>query len=95
MGGFLSSLIFPGKAHVWIWQWKYKFTITKVWKVIFESEKMSSIWRPVDFDSLGSTAVQEGENSVISISDEEEQAEYQYDTSASDGEQKYIWYIHI
>ena len=51
---------------------------------------MSSIWRPVDFDSLGSTAVQEGENSVISISDEEEQAEYQNDTSASDGEQKYI-----
>ena len=73
MGVFLSSLIFPGKAHVSIWQWKYKFTITKVWKVIFESKKMSSIWRPVDFDSLGSTAVQEGENSVISISDEEEQ----------------------
>ena len=26
---------------------------------------MSSIWRPVDFDSLGSTAVQEGDDSVI------------------------------
>ena len=51
---------------------------------------MSSIWRLVDFDSLGSTAVQEGDDSVISISDEEEQAKHQYDTSASDGEQKYI-----
>ena len=49
---------------------------------------MSSIWRPVDFDSLGSTAVQEGDDSIISISDEEEQAKHQYDTSASDGEQK-------
>ena len=48
---------------------------------------MSSIWRLVDFDSLGSTAVQEGDDSVISISDEEEQAE-QCDTSASDGKQK-------
>ena len=48
---------------------------------------MSSIWRPVDFDSLGSTAVQEGDDSVISISDEEEQA-IQCDTSASDGKQK-------
>ena len=47
---------------------------------------MSSIWRPVDFDSLGSTAVQEGDDSVISISDEEEQAK-QCDTSASDGKQ--------
>ena len=57
-------------------------------KVIFESKNMSSIWRLVDFDSLGSTAVQEGDDSVISISDEEEQAKHQYDTSASDGEQK-------
>ena len=48
---------------------------------------MSSIWRPVDFDSLGSTAVQEGDDSVISISDEEEQAK-QYYTSASDDKQK-------
>ena len=47
---------------------------------------MSSVWRPVDFDSLGSTAVQ-GDDSVISISDEEEQAK-QCDTSASDGKQK-------
>ena len=37
---------------------------------------MSSIWRPADFDSLGSTAVQEGDDSVISISDEEEQTEH-------------------
>ena len=51
-------------------------------KIIFESKNMSSIWRPVDFDSLGSTAVQEGDDSVISISDEEEQAKHQYDTSA-------------
>ena len=48
---------------------------------------MSSIWRPVDFDSLGSTAVQEGDDSVISISDEEEKVK-QCDTSASDGKQK-------
>ena len=48
---------------------------------------MSSIWRPVDFDSLGSTAVQEGDDSVICISDEEEQAK-QCDTSTSDGKQK-------
>ena len=46
---------------------------------------MSSIRRPVDFDSLGSTAVQGGDDSVISISDEEEQAKHQYDTSGSDG----------
>ena len=51
---------------------------------------MSSIWRPVDFDSLGSTAVQEGDDSVISISDEEQQAKHHYDTSASDGKQKKI-----
>ena len=50
---------------------------------------MSSIWRPVDFDSLGSTAVQEGDDSVISISDEE-QGKHHYDTSASDGKQKKI-----
>ena len=48
---------------------------------------MSSIWRLVDFDSLGSIAVQEGHDNVISISDEEEQAK-QCDTSASDGKQK-------
>ena len=60
---------------------KYNFLIKK---------KMSSIWRPVDFDSLGSTAVQEGDDSVISISDEEEQAKHHYDTSASDGKQKKI-----
>ena len=48
---------------------------------------MSSIWRPVDFDSLRSTAVQEGNDSVISIGDEKEQAK-QCDTSASDGKQK-------
>ena len=47
---------------------------------------MSSIWRPVDFDSLGSTAVQEGDDSVTSICDGEEQAK-QCDTSASDGKQ--------
>ena len=41
---------------------------------------MSSIWRPVDFDSLGSTAVQEGDDSV----------KHHYDTSASDGKQKKI-----
>ena len=52
---------------------------------------MSSIWRPVDFDSLGSTAVQEGDDSVISISDEEEQVKHHYDTSASDGKQNKIW----
>ena len=61
--------------------------IPKSLKIIFERKKMSSIWRPVDFDSLGSTAVQEGDDSVISISDEEEQAK-QCDTSASDGKQK-------
>ena len=49
---------------------------------------MSSIWRPVDFDNLGSTVVQEGDDSVIFISDEEEQAKHQYYTFASDGEQK-------
>ena len=52
---------------------------------------MSSIWRPVDFDSLGSTAVQEGDDSVISTSDEEKQAKHHYDTSASDGKQNKIW----
>ena len=51
---------------------------------------MSSIWRPVDFDSLGSTAVQEGDDSVISISDEEQQTKHHYDTSASDGKQNKI-----
>ena len=62
--------------------WNHKSLKNNFWM-----KRMSSIWRPVDFDSLGSTAVQEGDDSVISISDEEEQAK-QCDTSASDGKQK-------
>ena len=55
---------------------------------------MASIWRLVDFDSLGSTAVQDGDDSIISISDEEEQAKHQHDTSGSDGEQNKSEYMY-
>ena len=49
---------------------------------------MSSIWRPVDYDSLGC----QQEDTVISISDEEEEEKNtKNDTSGSEGEYSWIY----
>ena len=49
---------------------------------------MSSIWRPVDYDSLGC----QQEDTVISISDEEEEEKNtKNDTSGSEGQYSWIY----